>query len=728
VANVIQIDNQFYLLATSSLADDRSRVLKYGKTFGVFNRFGDIESLGLGEQGVYCDGTRYLSRFVMKLGGESPQLLRSTIRDDNAFLTVDAMNVDLPDGGSVDVERGSLHLFRSKFLRESVCYDHIRLSNYSLERVETYIVCEFEADYRDIFEVRGTHRDERGECRPAEVHDGTVVFCYQGLDDVVRRTRIAFSVRPVRMDDRRARFDFSLAPKEDFSLYITTSCEQGEERGSVTIMGFDEALHDSIAEIENGGLTRSRIVGSEPRFNAWIARSASDLQMMMIGNPEGAYPYAGVPWFSTVFGRDGILTATECLWIDPTIAKCVLKYLSETQATEHNAEQDAEPGKIIHEMRGGEMAALKEVPFGRYYGSIDSTPLFIMLAGAYLERTGDTEFLRGIWPNVLAALHWIDRYGDVDGDGFVEYQKKSARGLIQQGWKDSHDAIFYADGRIAEPPIALCEVQGYTYAARKAGARLATALGDALLAEQLLRQAEDLKTKFNRDFWDERLGTFALALDGDKRKCLVKSSNPGHCLFSGIVNVELASRVADGLLGDELFSGWGIRTLGSGEVRYNPMSYHNGSSWPHDNAIAALGLARYGFYNHAAKVFSAAMDVSELVELRRLPELFCGFHRRSHSEGPTLYPVACSPQAWAAGAVYMFLEASLGISFVPAQRLIRIEGQFLPEFVREMTITNLRLRDASCDIRIEQLSSSLYVDIIRQSGDISIASGPKQQQ
>jgi glycogen debranching enzyme len=726
VADVIQIDNQYYLLATSSLADDRSRVLKYGKTFGVFNRLGDVESLGLGEQGLYSDGTRYLSRFAVKLGGESPQLLRSTIRDDNAFLTVDAMNVDLPQAASIKVERGSIQLFRSKFLRKGVCYDHIRLSSFSLERVQSYIVCEFDADYRDIFEVRGTQRERRGVLNPAEIAERSVIFSYLGLDHVLRSTRIEFSVRPLELDDRRARFDFSLAPKQDFSLYITTSCERGEDRQSVTIAGFQDALHDSIVEIESGGLNRTRIIGAEPRFNSWIARSASDLQMMMIGNPEGAYPYAGVPWFSTVFGRDGILTAMECLWIDPAIAKSVLKYLAETQATESDPEQDAEPGKIIHEMRGGEMAALGEVPFARYYGSIDSTPLFIMLAGAYLDRTGDRDFLLGIWPNILAALHWIDQYGDVDEDGFVEYQMKSSKGLIQQGWKDSHDAVFYADGRIAEPPIALCEVQGYVYAARKAGARLAAAFGDPVLAGQFFEQAEDVKAKFNRDFWDDRLGTFALALDGSKRKCLVKSSNPGHCLFSGIVSDEHAARVADLLLGDEMFSGWGIRTLGSGEVRYNPMSYHNGSLWPHDNAIAASGLARYGFYRHAAKVFAAAMDVSELMELRRLPELFCGFHRRSHSEGPTLYPVACSPQAWAAGAVYMFLQASLGITFAPAERLIQIEGQFLPDFVRELTITNLRLRDASCDIRVEQLSSSLYVDIIRQSGDISIANGPKR--
>lgn len=720
VKDVIEVDNQYYLLATSSFADDRSRVLKYGKTFGVFNRFGDIESVGLAEQGIYHEGTRFLSRFVLKLGGESPQLLRSTIRDDNAFLTVDAMNVDLSDGEFVSIPRGAIHLFRSKFLRSGVCYELIRLSNYSLDWIEPFITCEFGADYKDIFEVRGTQRARCGKCLPPKVEDSAIVFSYEGLDNVLRSTRIEFSSKPKSLSSSSARFEFGLRPKEEAALYITTSCEESNRR--VTVVGFDQALRCSTDEIDNAPLNRTCITAADPRFNAWVCRSAADLQMMVTGNPEGAYPYGGVPWFNTVFGRDGIITARECLWIDPEIAKSVLKYLAETQATECNREQDAEPGKIIHEMRGGEMAALKEIPFGRYYGSIDSTPLFVTLAGDYLDRTGDREFLHSIWPNVLAALNWIDEYGDVDGDRFVEYQAKSAHGLIQQGWKDSHDAIFYADGYIAEPPIALCEVQGYVYAAKLAGAKLAQAFGADEFAGRLRQQARDLQAKFNHDFWDDDLGTFVLALDGVKRKCSVKTSNPGHCLFSGIATHERAARVAESLLGEELFSGWGIRTLGSGEVRYNPMSYHNGSVWPHDNAIAAYGLARYGFYDHAARIFSAMLDVSEFMDLPRLPELFCGFHRRAHSEGPTLYPVACSPQSWAAGAVYLLIEACLGIRFDLSNRSIQLHGKYLPDFLRGLTIPNLTVRDSVCDLRVEQTSDGLRGTVTRQTGGIAVVS------
>jgi glycogen debranching enzyme len=631
------------------------------------------------------------------------------------------MNVDISDGERLTAPRGAIHLFRSRFFQDGLCYELVRLSNYSLEPLETFLTCEFEADYRDIFEVRGTVRERQGTLLPMESEERTIIFGYQGLDGVVRRTRVEFSMEPESIEDQRVpRWHFKLRPKEESALYITTACVTGNERKKILV--FDVALHQATEEVESAVLHRTTVAAPDPRFNAWLARSAVDLKMMVAGNPEGAFPYAGVPWYNTVFGRDSILTAMECLWIEPSMAKSVLRHLAETQATEVNRAREAEPGKIIHETRGGEMAALNEVPFGRYYGSIDSTPLFVMLAGAYLERTADSDFLRTIRANILAALDWIDQYGDVDGDGFVEYQAKSSHGLVQQGWKDSHDAVFYEDGRIAEPPIALCEVQGYVYAAKLAGARLARAFGEPEFGERLEREARALKEEFNREFWDEELGTYALALDGKKRKCRVKTSNPGHCLFSGIAADEHAARIAASLLSDELFSGWGIRTLAGGEVRYNPMSYHNGSVWPHDNAIAASGLAFYGFHRHAAKVFSALLDVSEVMELRRLPELFCGFHRRSHCEGPTLYPVACSPQAWAAGAVYMLLEACLGISFKPEECAVSFDVPFLPRYLRGLTIRKLSVGDSQVDIRIEEDGAGGHAEILRQTGNAVVMS------
>jgi glycogen debranching enzyme len=371
------------------------------------------------------------------------------------------------------------------------------------------------------------------------------------------------------------------------------------------------------------------------------------------------------------------------------------------------------------------MANLKEVPFGRYYGSVDATPLFVMLAGRYLDCSGDLPFIKEIWPHLLAALDWIDIYGDADKDGFVEYRAQSEKGLTQQGWKDSYDSVFYADGSLASPPIALCEVQGYVYAARKAASQIATQLGLIDLAQELDRKADALKKQFELSFWDEELGTYVLALDGEKKPCRVRSSNAGHCLWSGIASPERAPRLAKTLLSDELFCGWGVRTIGSSEARYNPMSYHNGSVWPHDNAIIASGLARYGYKQEALRILGALFEAGTFMELNRLPELFCGFHKRSDVEGPTLYPVACSPQAWAAGSPYMLLESCLGITVQPGEaqsgeRRVEFSSPELPEGIDQIQLTNLRVGNVSVDLRLRRKGGEVSVEVLRADEDIKI--------
>ncbi|RME41703.1 MAG: amylo-alpha-1,6-glucosidase, partial [Deltaproteobacteria bacterium] len=386
---------------------------------------------------------------------------------------------------------------------------------------------------------------------------------------------------------------------------------------------------------------------SKGHLNEWINRSLDDLHMLLTETDQGLYPYAGVPWYSTAFGRDGLITALQTLWMEPAIAHGVLRYLAARQADSVDPETDAEPGKILHETRRGEMAALGEIPFGLYYGSVDATPLFLLLAGEYWKRTADEGLIRDIWPNLVRALEWIDRYGDSDGDGYLEYQRRSSRGLTQQGWKDSWDSVYDASGQLLEGPVALCEVQAYLYGARKAMAELAAVLGEPELARQQLTKAEELAARFQTDFWCEDLNCFALALDGDKQPAKVAASNAGQCLLTGIATGEQALKLAERLLQDDFFSGWGVRTVAEGTPRYNPMSYHNGSVWPHDNALIALGLARYGATGAALKIFEALYHLAIEVELRRLPELICGFTRLP-GQGPVLYPLACSPQAWAA--------------------------------------------------------------------------------
>jgi glycogen debranching enzyme len=426
-----------------------------------------------------------------------------------------------------------------------------------------------------------------------------------------------------------------------------------------------------------------------------------------------------VPWFSTPFGRDALWTAIEVLWLNPGIAVGVLRFLAATQARELDESVDAEPGKIIHEMREGEMAALGEIPLGRYYGSVDATPLFLVLAALYYQRTADLELVKALWPNLLAALAWMERWGDADGDGFVEYERRCKGGLQQQGWKDSRDSVFHRDGTLAEPPIALCEVQGYAYAARLGMAALARALGLDEKATELEAAAGELRQRFDAAFWCEELGTYALALDGKKLPCRVRTSNAGHCLYTGIALPQRVERLAASLMAEDMFTGWGIRTLAAGEQHYNPMSYHNGSIWPHDNAIVAAGLAGAGHKNRAAQILSGLHEASLFVEMHRLPELFCGFPRRAH-QGPTLYPVACSPQAWAAAAPFMLLQAVLGMRIDACARRLTFEHPTLPRTLQDVTIGNLRVGDAEVDLRLHRYPEDVGINVLRKVGRLEV--------
>ena len=718
MTDIVRVADEYYVRASSALADDRTRVLKSGDTFAVFNRYGDIEDLGASQFGLFHAESRHLSRFTLRLNQKQPMLLSSTIRDDNAFLSIDLTNVDTPQNGDNLLPRGTVHIFRAQFLRQASCYEHIRLLNYGLEPVQFVLVIGFDADFADIFEVRGTKRAEKGERLRDRVDGNSAAMSYKGLDGVTRSTRLEFSPQPDSLTTGEARFRITLGPKEETSLYCSVACERDVSANGLTT--FQSALGSLNQDFRTVPSDECRIISSSETFNDWVTRSAADLRMLSDGNPEGPYPYAGVPWFSTVFGRDGIITALECLWLSPRLSESVLRYLAQVQATEENAEQDAEPGKILHEMRRGEMAVTGEVPFARYYGSVDSTPLFVMLAGAYLQRTGNIALIKELWPNLKLALRWIDTYGDCDGDGFVEYRQRSSKGLVQQGWKDSHDSIFHADGRMAEAPIALCEVQGYVYGAKQAGSLLAQTLGESEYARQLDAEAGTLREKFEEAFWCEELQTYALALDGKKQRCQVRTSNAGHALFCKIAKRERAEAVAKTLMSDHCFSGWGIRTVCAAEARYNPMSYHNGSVWPHDTAIASMGFSHYGLQVPACELLRGLHAASRYVELHRLPELFCGFHKRADASGPTLYPVACAPQAWAAGSVYLLLQACLGLSVRATERQVRFVNPSLPDNLREVRIENLRVLDASVDLRIRREGYVVSVEVLQKTGNVEI--------
>ena len=712
------VTQNYYIATESSPADDRTRVLKYGKTFAVFDRYGDIETVGLREEGIFCEGTRFLSQLEFQLAYARPLLLSSTIKADNSQFAVDMANVDISRNGEVVIPRGTLHVLRTKFLWQSVCYERFELVNYGANPVDIPFSLRFAADFADIFEVRGVRRERRGERLKDVVEASTVVLSYRGLDDVIRRVHVFASPQPKGISASELQFDAYLEPRTQVTFDLTIACEVGSDFYGQP-KSYERAWSAIQSESSEMRRDSSKIHSSSDEFNRWIARSQSDIEMMTVGNPERNYPFAGVPWFSTVFGRDGIITALECLWLNPDIARGVLDFLAAHQATELNPASEAEPGKILHEIRKGEMAALGEVPFRCYYGTVDATPLFVMLAHSYYARTGNRALIERLWPSLERALHWIDTYGDSDGDGFVEYSRRSADGLVQQGWKDSNDSVFHANGVLAEGPIALCEVQGYVYAAKRGAAHLALVLGDRARSSALESQAATLRKRFEEAYWCDEISTYALALDREKRPCSVRTSNPGHCLYAGIATTDHAFCVAHSLLKKESYTGWGIRTVASGEPRYNPLSYHNGSVWPHDNALIAAGLSRYGFKDMASEVLSGLLAVSTFVDLNRLPELFCGLDRRAR-EGPTLYPVACAPQSWAAGAAFLLLQSCLGLSLDAEKRQIRLDGPYLPEQIPELWIRDLRVGDACVDLFLERRHNWVRLQILEKRGEVEI--------
>ncbi len=715
---IIRWNDQYYILASSSLADGRTEVLKQGETFSVFDRFGDMHQVLPGPQGLYHEGTRFLSCYELSLGTYRPMLLSATIKEDNALFTVDLTNPDLILEGQRPIPRGTLHICRTRFLWQGTCHERIRVQNYGSTNFPLALTIALDADFADLFEARGRQRVHRGHRLETEQSKEWLVLGYKGLDEVVRRTRIRCSPAPKRLTSEGLLLESRIPPHAEKTWELTIGCEI-KKRRSRTLLSYRRAQQEADRALQEAKAQDAHVYTANEQFNHWLNRSIADLHMLVSETPQGRYPYAGVPWFSVPFGRDGIITALQMLWVNPDLARGVLGYLASTQATEVRPDQDAEVGKILHETRQGEMAALGEIPFGRYYGSVDSTPLFVVLAGAYYERSGDRDFLKALWPHVQRALQWIDQYGDPLGTGFVTYQRHSNDGLVHQGWKDSHDAIFHADGAAAQGPIALCEVQAYVYCAKQAAAELARVLGDGDQTERLLKEADALRERFERVFWCEEIDSYALALDGRGRPCRVRASNAGHCLYSGIAGQERGLRAARALLNEECFSGWGIRTIATSEARYNPMSYHNGSVWPHDNAIIAAGMARYGYKQGAMKILTGMFDASLFLDIHRMPELFCGFSRRP-GESPTLYPTACSPQAWAAGASFQLLQACLGLQIDGLRRLVSFVRPMLPPFLERVEIRNLSVGTARLDLVLDRHENEVALRAVRRTGEVEV--------
>jgi glycogen debranching enzyme len=705
----------FYIAATGPEHRVR-RTLKHDDTFLVIDAHGDVGAASGSSDGVYHRDTRFLSHLELRINGLQPLLLGSNLREDNAVFIADLTNPDMfSSDGALSFEKDTVHVNRASFVWRDVFFQRVSLRNHGVKRVELSISMTFAADFADLFEVRGMRRARRGTFSSRLHPPHEAVLSYLGLDDFFRVTSIYFDPTPTRISEREAKYLVTLTAHETMSFYIAVRCNPTAPRPAPFIRSLLYA-HRELRQAAQGAAV---VESSNPVFDAILRRSMADLAMLNTETPQGPYPCAGTPWYATTFGRDGLITALQMLWVDPKMARGVLFRLAALQAKTLDPASDAEPGKILHEVRFGEMAALGEVPFGLYYGSVDSTPLFVLLAGLYFERTGDIKALTDLWPSIEAALAWIDG-ADLDGDGFVEYFRATESGLANQGWKDSGDAIFHADGRLATGPIALAEVQGYVFAAKQLIARCARRLGYPDRADALEDQARRLAVQFEQAFWRDDLHMYALALDGAKEPCCVRTSNAGQVLFTGIAQPDRAAIVAHTLLAPDLFSGWGIRTVSRREVRYNPMSYHNGSVWPHDNALIAVGLARAGAKHAVDQIFNGLFDAATYMDLHRLPELFCGF-QRPRNRGPTRYPVACTPQAWASAAPFCLLQAALGLEIDPVAAELRLRYPSLPKFLKEVIVRDLQVGDGSVDIAVRREEKGVAVSVLRARGPIEVS-------
>ena len=722
---IVKVGSDYYVLASSLASRRASQVLADGRSFAVFETAGDIIDSPLEALGFFESDTRHLSRFEMLIAGAEPYFLNSYLSDDRAQFRATLTNADLGKKGQPDwLPRNSIRVNRGWVLNGAALYHRLTLHNYIGTAVEIEIDFYYGVDFADVFEVRGLRRKRRGEMLSPSVDGNRVVLRYRGLDNVVRSTEIRFDAAPAEIDDQRAVFVLRLEPGENRELECRITAS-GESPSYATIAAnrapnFSAALEARQSELAEFRSDWAVISASNNEFATMIRHAGVDLTSIVAqGDGRGAFIMAGVPWFATLFGRDSIITSLSILPFYPQIAVRTLRTLARLQGDTVDEARDEQPGKIVHEIRNGEMAATGEVPFGRYYGSVDATPLFLWLYGRCVESTGDLQLADELWPNVERAIGWIERWGDRDGDGYVKYLRETPRGLANQGWKDSEDAIFHQNGELARPPIALAEVQGYVYAACMEVASVAARLGRGSVADRLLTRATALKQSFERDFWLEPEGMIALALDADKRPCRVMTSNGAHCLATGIVDGERATAMCKRLLADDMYSGWGIRTLSGKEKRYNPMSYHNGSVWPHDNAMAALGLARACDHAGVLKVLEGLFDASEQLNTSSLPELFCGF-RREIGLGPTPYPVACYPQAWSAASVYMMLQAMLGMRVLGFEQRVIFDTHLLPTWLDWLSIDKLRVGDGSVSFVLRRSPNGAAIEVKEKSGGVRV--------
>jgi glycogen debranching enzyme len=701
-------------LASKTLA------VKEGSTFLYTDREGNLDHGGDHGLGLYSRDTRFLSHFRMTINGRDPVLLSST--SERGYMShVDLTNPDLYEGDQIVVPQQTLNIRRVRAISGRL-FERVRVKNYNPFTVWVDVAFAFGADFADIFEVRGMTQERPSDPRPPTVSQEAIEFEYEGRDGGRRSTRVEFASTPDRLDvegvQASAVFRLQLGPFQTRLVAMTIEPMVGPP-GSPSAPDFEHAVHDLRRSYEEWERGSTQIVTDNELYNQLLDRSLRDLRALYTSVEGRGVLAAGIPWYVAIFGRDSLITSHQLLTVSPRPAREALELLASRQGTEVNDWRDEQPGKILHEVREGELARAGVVPHTPYFGSVDSTPWFLIVFAQHLRWTGDVDFARRLLPAAEAALGWIDRFGDVDGDGFVEYLCRSTGGIRNQGWKDSHDSIVHADGRLAEPPIALAEVQGYVYMAKLRMTDVYRALGRPEDALRLEGEAEELKVRFNEAFWMEDERFYAAALDADKHPVRTVMSNPGHGLYCGIVDEDKAVALAKRLLAPDMFSGWGVRTMSKSAAAYNPMSYHNGSVWPHDNALIAAGLKRYGFARSANRVATALFDAAISADYFRLPELFCGFTRRTPNR-PVSYPIACSPQAWAAGSPFLMLQAMLGISARAHEGVLTVNHPHLPTWLNTVEVRNLAVGKSRLNLVFRREGEITSFSMLAREGDVRV--------
>lgn len=701
--------------------------------FLVTDTMGNISGCSLADggnpsMGLFCRDTRFLSRLELQIDGRSPVLLSSTAEKGFA-VSVLCTNPKIDDRMKADTVG-----IRREMVLNGALFEEIEVANYSTTTVTFELSISFDADFVDLFEVRGYERDRRGKLLrlvdsnslsliPTQTSlskEDSLTLAYQGLDNSVMESRIQFQYDPPDyFKGYTAVWRLELAShathKLGYRVNLLTSNNSSSSVSAAVTLG--QAKAAEMMEEQHWVQQITSIRADTSVFNRVIERAEQDMYLLRQSFGTNKTVSAGVPWFSTLFGRDSLITAAQTLMLNPQIAKETLILLAAYQGKVEDDWREEEPGKILHELRLGEMARCQEIPHTPYYGTVDATPLWLMLYAEYYAWTHDRDTLEQLWPNALAAMDWIDRH--LQATGYLAYSRKSKRGLNNQGWKDSGDCIVNSKGELANGPIALCEVQAYVYAAKTRLVEIAKLKKRLDLAETWQEDAKNLKQRFNQDFWLEEQDFCALALDGEGKQVDSITSNPGHCLHLGIFTPEKAYSVAERLRAPDLFNGWGIRTLSSLSPAYNPMGYHIGSVWPHDNALIAMGLRSLGLIDQALELFQALFDMTNQQPYQRPPELFCGYERNG-DHTPVQYPVACTPQAWATGSIFQLLQMIVNLVPDAPNNCLRIIDPALPESINRLSLHNLQVGTTILDLEFERSGSTTACRVARKRGNLRV--------